>query len=97
MKTDGKWQNKDTDALLEVVLLLDSKKQAENFLRDLLTESELIECANRWKAVRMLDAGVSYKVIEKETNMSSTTIARISKWMQEGRGGYKEMLKKTKS
>ena len=30
--------------------------------------------------------------IEKETGLSSTTVARISKWFQEGTGGYSLML-----
>ena len=96
MKTEGKWQNKDSEELFRVILALDTLSEAENFLRDLLTESEIIELSKRWKVVRMLEKDISYKVIEKETGMSSTTIARISKWIQEGRGGYKAMLGKLK-
>ena len=96
MKTEGKWQNKDSEELFRAILALDTLPEAENFLRDLLTESEILELSKRWKVVRMLEKDISYKVIEKETSMSSTTIARISKWMQEGRGGYKAMLGKLK-
>lgn len=62
------------------------------FLRDLLTEAEIKEFANRWKVAQMLDEKIDYKTIEKQTNMSSTTIARISKWLNQGMGGYRLML-----
>lgn len=45
----------------------------------------------------MLDNKIQYEIIEKETGMSSTTIARISKWLNHGMGGYKFMLKRLKS
>ena len=32
--------------------------------------------------------------IEKETGMSSTTIARINKWLTNGMGGYRLILKR---
>lgn len=73
--------------------------EARNFFRDLLTEKELLEFAQRWKVAKMLSAGKVYKVyidIEKETSMSSTTIARIQRWFKSGMGGYKLMIKKGK-
>lgn len=82
--------------LFRVILSLSSEEDCENFLRDLLTEAELKEFSNRWKAARMLDEKVPYEKIEKETGMSTTTIARISKWLQKGMGGYRSMLDKQK-
>jgi len=87
-----KWENKNTDELIEVLFLLPNTREAKSFLRDLLTEKEIIEFGNRWKAVRMLDEKVPYVAIEKETGLSSTTIARISKWLKQGMGGYKKTL-----
>lgn len=62
------------------------------FFRDLLTENEIHEFSNRWKAARMLHHGETYKAIQKETGLSSTTVARISKWLESGMDGYKRML-----
>jgi TrpR-related protein YerC/YecD len=90
----NKWKNRKTEELIEAFLALKSKKEAENFLRDLLTEKEIIEFGNRWKAVRMLDAGKTYLIIRKEAKLSEKTIARISKWLKSGKGGYKLMLKR---
>lgn len=88
------WNNKKTDELIKVVLSLKNKNEAKKFFRDLLTEKELMEFGNRWKTVQMLDQKITYLEIEKETGLSSTTIARISKWLKRGAGGYKLMLKR---
>lgn len=91
-KKDGKKIND----LIRAVLLLKNLSEAKKFLRDLLTESELIEFGNRWKAARMLEKKVPYAEIIKETGLSSTTIARVSDWLNRGMGGYKLILKRIK-
>ncbi|MFZ2975658.1 MAG: YerC/YecD family TrpR-related protein [Candidatus Moraniibacteriota bacterium] len=83
-----KLNDNKTEDLMQAILALESKKEAKMFLRDLLTEKEILELGNRWKAVQMLDQKKTYSEIEKETGLSSTTVARISKWFQEGTGGY---------
>jgi TrpR-related protein YerC/YecD len=88
--------NKETKALYKTFLLLKNEDGCKRFLRDLLTEPEIKEFTNRWKVARMLDQKIQYEIIEKETGMSSTTIARINKWLTKGMGGYKLMLKRTK-
>lgn len=88
-----KWDNPKTEDLLNTILALKDLKSAKVFFRDLLTEAELKEFGNRWLAARMLNAGVSYNQIQKATGLSTTTIARISKWLKRGKGGYKLMLK----
>ena len=90
-----KWNNKKTEDLLAVILQLKNKAEAKKFFRDLLTEAELRELGNRWQAVQMLAAKIPYTEIIKETGLSSTTVARISRWLQKGQGGYKLMLKRT--
>lgn len=86
------WNNKKTDALIKAVLALKSKKEARKFLRDLLTPEELGEFGNRWQAAQMLNRKISYSTIRGKTGLSSTTIARISRWLNRGMGGYKLVL-----
>lgn len=78
--------------LFNVVTSLQTEKETLCFLRDLLTEAELKEFSNRWKVAQMLDKKIVYKDIEDATGMSSTTIARIQKWLTNGMNGYKKML-----
>lgn len=88
------WNNEKNQNLIKAILALQNTKEARCFLRDLLTESEIDEFANRWQAAQMLDKNIPYTQIVKETGLSSTTVARISKWLNKGMGGYKLMLAK---
>lgn len=87
-----KWQNKKTNQLIQTLLMLKNEKEAKCFLRDLLTASEIIEFGNRWQAAQMLERKMSYTKIVKQTGLSSRTIARISKWLNNGMGGYRLVL-----
>lgn len=86
--------NKKTAELMGAILALKNRGEAKRFFRDLLTEKELIEFGNRWKAARMLEKNIKYTEIEKETGLSSTTVARVSKWLNNGKNGYKLVLKR---
>jgi len=92
----SKNDDKKINELIDAMLLVKNPKEARKFLRDLLTESELIEFGNRWKAARMLEKRVPYTEIIKETGLSSTTVARVSDWLNGGMGGYKLILKRIK-
>ncbi len=83
-----------TKELYKALLCLKTESELNAFLRDLLTEEELKEFSNRWKVAQMLAKKDTYLKIEKETGMSSTTIARISKWLDKGMNGYKLAIKR---
>lgn len=89
-----KWDNKKTENLFKVILSLKSLDEAKRFFRDLMTEKELIEFGNRWQAAQMLYKNLPYSDIERETGLSSRTVARVSRWLSKGKGGYILMLKK---
>ena len=89
-----KWNTKQTEELFNVILQLETLQEAKNFFRDLLTEKELIEFGKRWKAAKMLSENIPYTTIEKETGLSSATIARISKWLNNGMKGYTTQINK---
>jgi TrpR-related protein YerC/YecD len=90
------WRTPDTDALVEAILRLDSRDDAERFLRDLCTLGELHDMSQRWAVVRMLDAGLHYADISKRTGASTATITRIASWLNHGEGGYRAMLDRFK-
>lgn len=90
------WQNKNVNDLFFAVLKLKDTKEAKKFFRDLLTVREIQEFSQRWKVARLLHEKVPYTVIEKKTGMSSTTIARIHKWLTKGMGGYQMMIQRIK-
>lgn len=88
------WYNKKAKSLFNMILKLKTQDEAKRFFRDLLTEQEIIEFANRWEAAKLLDKKVPYTEIIRKTGLSSTTVARIAKWLKKGMGGYRLMLKR---
>ena len=74
--------------LVAVLTAITDENTMRNFLRDVMTEKEIIEIAARLEAARMLQAGETYNAIATTTKLSSRTIARISEWLQNGQGGY---------
>src|SRR3989338_1532540 len=88
------WNNKENKQLIEALLSLETDKEAERFLRDLMTEGEIKEFSNRFSTALMLSNKIPYSTIEKKTGFSSTTVARVSKWLNNGKGGYKEIINK---
>lgn len=88
------WKNKEKQRLIQAILALETENEAERFLCDLMTEKEIKEFSNRLKAAEMLAEKVSYSLIEKETGLSSTTVARVAKWLNGKSGGYKTIINK---
>lgn len=92
----NKWITQATSALFAAILKLKNVDEARRFFRDLLTEKELAEFGQRWKVAQMLTKRIRYTKIAQETGMSSTTIARVHKWLKKGMGGYKLILERLK-
>ena len=90
------WRTPETEALIEAILRLDTREGAERFLRDLCTLGELHDMAQRWAVVRMLDEGMHYAEISRQTGASTATITRIASWLNHGEGGYRDMLERFK-
>ncbi|MFZ4387690.1 MAG: YerC/YecD family TrpR-related protein [Chthoniobacterales bacterium] len=88
------WNNNKNNRLVKAVLSLKDPNDVKNFLRDLMTEKEINEFANRLEVAKMLSENISYTIIEKKTGLSSTTIARVSKWLNSSEGGYRNILNK---
>ena len=86
------WNSAKNKALVEAILSLKNASETKRFLRDLMTESEIEEFGKRLCAAQMLADGSSYSAIEKKTGLSSTTIARVSKWLKGKDGGYRTIL-----
>ena len=72
--------------------MADDEEFVSDLLEDLFTTREIRDLASRLQVARMLDDGMSYSEIEEETKVSATTIARVSKCLSEGSGGYKKAL-----
>lgn len=85
-------RSEDVEALLDVLVCMDDKETLFALLEDLFTIREIKETSQRLTVARMLDAGKSYAAIEQATGASATTIARVSKCLSYGTGGYRAAL-----
>lgn len=91
MKTDTKYLD------LEVALTrLDKPEDVKAFLIDLCTPAELRALSERWHVAQILDeAEKSYRDIQAETGVSTTTIGRVARFLRdEPHGGYRAVLDK---
>ncbi len=83
----------DVEDLLCVLAKLDDEDVIFALLEDLFTIREIRETSQRLAVARLLAAGKSYAMIEQATGASATTIARVSKCLSYGTGGYAAALK----
>ena len=87
------WRSNTACQLAEALVTIDSAKNMQNFLRDVMTEKEIVEISARLEAARMLNDGKKYTEIVAITKLSSRTVARISEWLQDGCNGYQVAIK----
>lgn len=98
MKTYGDqiWKESQPQQLAEVLVSITDAITMQNFLRDVLTEKEIVEISARLEAAKMLQSGSKYTAIVARTKLSSRTIARISEWLKNGAGGYSAAIELAK-
>lgn len=82
----------EVETLLDVLSSMDDKDTLFALLEDLFTIREIRESSQRLAVARMLDDGKSYAQIEAATGASATTIARVSKCLSYGAGGYRAAI-----
>ena len=64
--------------------------------RDLCTPAELQAMADRWAVVELLERGLAYREIHKQTGVSVTTIGRVARFLMSGNGGYRAVTERLK-
>jgi TrpR-related protein YerC/YecD len=86
------WQTRETKALCDAILTLETRSELERFLRDLCTIAELEAMAHRWEVARLVDRGLPYLEVAERTGASTTTVTRVAHWLRHGEGGYRLAL-----
>lgn len=82
----------EVESLLDVLVAIDDKDTMFALMEDMFTIREIRESSQRLAVARMLDEGKSYARIAEATGASATTIARVSKCLSYGAGGYRAAL-----
>lgn len=85
------------DKLINSILSLYSFDEAERFFTDLMTEKELQDLSQRLEIAILLQRGISYRQIAKETGASTTTVTRVNNSLQKGSDGLKLAISRLNS
>ena len=78
--------------LSKTLLKLRNVDEIKVFLQDLLTRGEQQFIAQRLKIADMLNEGIPYSQIQRETGASSATVAKVSDNLKYGKDGFKLAL-----
>ncbi len=89
-------KNSSIEELIDALLLLENKQEAERFLKDLCTPQEMETLAERWKVCKLLNReDLSYREIHEQTGASLATITRVARFLKtEPHQGYAAILEK---
>ncbi|MDD5489881.1 MAG: YerC/YecD family TrpR-related protein [Candidatus Moranbacteria bacterium] len=77
-----------------MVSLLRTREEVKRFLKDILTLSETVMISRRIQIAKFLLKGKTYDEIMNNLKVSAATIAQVEKWLNNGFGGYKEIIKR---
>lgn len=77
-----------------MVSMLEGKEEVKNFFKDLLTLSEVVMISRRIQIAKMLLNGDSIEKIIKKLKVGNATISQVSRWLNNGFGGYKTIIRK---
>jgi len=78
--------------LSKTLLKLRTVEEIKLFLQDLLTRGEQEFIAQRLNIADMLNEGIPYSQIQRETGASSATVAKVSDNLKYGKDGFKLAL-----
>lgn len=87
--------NKSSEETLFVAILsLKTPEEARNFFYDLCTPAELEGLADRWLVAERLVQKTPYRKIAEETNVSTATIVRVARFLNNGYDGYRTIMQR---
>ena len=80
--------------LYAAILQLQKVEEVESFLFDLCTPAELEGIVDRWRVAQMLMRKMPYRQIAAETNVSTATIVRVARFLNNGNDGYRTIMRR---
>lgn len=72
------WHEKEINEMLKVVSEANTIKDVEELFDMILTPREINDMARRYKAIEMLEKGLSYSEIGEALGLSSVIVSRLS-------------------
>ena len=83
-----------SEDLYAAILQLQTVEEVESFFFDLCTPAELEGIVDRWRVAQMLVQKMPYRQIAAETNVSTATIVRVARFLNNGNDGYRTIMRR---
>ncbi len=83
----------DTALISKVFRTVKSPQAVSDLLKDLLTEEEIIDLAQRLKIAKLIISGKNYDEISKSVDTSTATISKIGQAIKYGNHGFTKVFK----
>ena len=80
----------------DMIALLKNRDEVKQFFKDLLTLSEVVMISRRLQIAKMLLEGFTYREIRVKLKIGLSTIVSVERWLNQGFGGYREIIKRHK-
>ena len=87
-----KEQDRLMNMFCDILCELRNRRAVSNFLKDLLNRKERIMLIRRLQIAEMLLDKYTYIEITDRLKCGLPTIARVQRWLEFGRGGYKKAI-----
>lgn len=84
----------DKDFLFKCIMSLGSVEECYDFFGDLCTAKELEEMSRRISAAKLLYEDRVYTEVKEKTGLSTATISRVSRCLQDSDDGYVKVLRR---
>ena len=84
------------ERLFAAILQLKTTEECRQFLEDICTIKEVQDMSQRLEAAILLDQGEGYQAISDRVGISAATISRVSKCLNYGAGGYRQIIDRLK-
>lgn len=82
------------DFLFKCILSLETIEECYDFFDDLCTAKELEEMSKRISAAKLLYENCVYTEVKDKTSLSTATISRVSRCLQDSDDGYLKVLER---
>ena len=82
------------EQLFKAITLVEDVEEWKDFFDDICTAQELEKMAQRLEAAQLLLEGNTYEQVIEKTQISSTTLSRVSRCLRYGDGGYRKIIEK---
>jgi TrpR-related protein YerC/YecD len=93
-KASEHWDQRYLTELFAALRTLETLDEFQHFFDDLCTPAELRSMADRWRVVQLLRQGLSYRIINERSGVSTATITRVARSLTYGTGGYRLALQR---